>query len=300
MGALGAIIVILSIGIGAAVFLAGAWQNVTEGKYTTRQFTFRPVRLVVAILIFIFGLTLNSSLVEVPAGHLGIVLKFGAVTGEVKQPGLSVIMPGFESVVKVSIQVQAFKAKAAAASKDLQEVSTELTLNFHLDAKRVVSIYQDIGRDIEGRIMFPAVQESVKSSTARYDAERLIVERPVVKDAIEHSIISRITPYGVIVDAVSITDFKFSKNFEDAIESKVEAQQLALKAENDLRRVKTEAEQQIARARAEAESLRMQREQASEIMVKLRMIEKWDGKMPQIMTGGNTVPMMDILKAGGR
>ena len=77
-------------------------------------------------------------------------------------------------------------------------------------------------------------------------------------------------------------------------QSKKEAEQLALKAERDLQRIKIEAEQQIATARAEAETLRLKNVSVSPLMIQLNAIDKWDGKLPQYMLGGNSVPFINI------
>jgi len=81
-------------------------------------------------------------------------------------------------------------------------------------------------------------------------------------------------------------------------EAKQTAEQLALKAQRDLERIKIEAEQKVASEKAEAESLRLQKENVTPQLIKLRQIEasikaieKWDGHMPKITTGA--VPFID-------
>jgi regulator of protease activity HflC (stomatin/prohibitin superfamily) len=49
--------------------------------------------------------------------------------------------------------------------------------------------------------------------------------------------------YGITVEAVSITDFKFSDTFEAAIETKVTAVQNFEKEQNNLQRTKVIAQQ---------------------------------------------------------
>jgi hypothetical protein len=65
------------------------------------------------------------------------------------------------------------------------------------------------------------------------------------------------------------------------------AQQTALKAENDLTRIKTEAEQRIAQAQAITQ-------QGGRDYVNLKAIEKWDGKLPQQMIPGSAVPFINV------
>jgi regulator of protease activity HflC (stomatin/prohibitin superfamily) len=137
--------------------------------------------------------------------------------------------------------------------------------------------------------------------TALYKADELIQKRPTVKEAIDRYIHERLSQHGIKVDQISITDFRFSEAFTRAIEAKVTAVQEALKAENELQRVKFEAEQKVARAQAEAQSLKLQKEQITPQLIQLRQIEmmkeKWDGHFPNVMVGGNgIVPFMDISK----
>jgi regulator of protease activity HflC (stomatin/prohibitin superfamily) len=140
----------------------------------------------------------------------------------------------------------------------------------------------------------------VKASTAEYTAEELITKRPVVKDTIEKLLKERLTNYGIIVESVYITDFKFSPEFETAIEAKVVAQQSALQAENLLKQKKVEAEQMIATAEgqakskiltatAEATAIRLQGEALKDNpgVIQLRAITAWNGLMPQYLILGN-------------
>ena len=46
----------------------------------------------------------------------------------------------------------------------------------------------------------PAIQESVKQVTARFNAEELITNRETVKNQIEEQIKARLAPYNVVVD----------------------------------------------------------------------------------------------------
>jgi regulator of protease activity HflC (stomatin/prohibitin superfamily) len=102
---------------------------------------------------------------------------------------------------------------------------------------------------------------------------------------------------------MSITDFSFSKSFNEAIEAKVTATQQVLKAERDLQRVRLEAQQQIEQARAQAEALRIQKENVTPSLVELRRIEaqfraidKWNGQMPTYVSG--PVPILDVFRSG--
>lgn len=232
----------------------------------------------------------------VPAGHRGVVLQFGGVTGKVLDEGLYFLIPFVNSVELMDVQTHAYGAKAVeAASHDLQTIHTDVVVNYRLDPSRAAEIYQNLRHDYELRIMAPAVQEAVKANTAHFEAEKLITERPRVKAGIDEDLIARLAKYGLIVHTINITNFAFSKEFENAIESKVIAEQLELKARNDLKRIEVEKNQAIERATGEAEAIRIRATalQANAQLVQLEAVQKWDGHLPQYMLG-DTVPFLQV------
>ena len=241
---------------------------------------------------------LISGLGSVPTGHRGIHLRWGAATGKVLDQGIYYVIPFIESVYKMSVQVKSHHTKAAAASKDLQNVSTEVTLNYAVQPDKASSLFRDVGAQYEKTIIEPAVLEAVKATTANYNAENLITERSLVKDKLQERLNARLSTHGILVDAVSITDFTFSPEFTQAIELKVTATQNALAAENNLKKVQFEAEQAVAKAKGEAEAIRIQvqaiQQQGGKDYVALKAIAAWDGKLPTYMLGSSTIPFITI------
>ncbi|MFH1741102.1 MAG: prohibitin family protein [bacterium] len=238
----------------------------------------------------------------VGAGQRGVLLRFGAVTGVEKEEGLYFKIPFVDQVVLMSTQIQKYTAPVGSSSKDLQVVTTEVTLNYQLSAASVGETYRNMRQDYESRVIQPYIQEAVKSTTANFDAEQLITRRPQVKDELQNLMTERLAPLGIVVVQLSITDFQFSATFQDSIEAKVKAVQQALEAENALRRVEFEAQQAITKAQAEARGLELQKAQITAQLLELRRIEvqsraveKWNGVMPSVVTSGGPVPMLDVF-----
>ena len=209
-------------------------------------------------------------------------------------------MPFVQSIKIIDVQVKKDEVSANSASKDLQSITTTIALNYHLDPMTVNKLYQEIGIDYESRIIAPAIQESVKAATSKYTAEELITKRDQVKTDTYDILKARLEGRYIIVDDFSITNFSFSAEFDAAIEAKQTAQQRALQAKNDLDRIKTEAEQKVAAAQAEAERIRIQAESISKQggaeYVRLKAVEKWDGKLPAQMLPNTTVPFIDVTR----
>ena len=261
----------------------------------------KAVFIVIAVVVIV---VLGGSFGTVPAGNRGVLLRFSAVTGTILEEGLYYKIPIVNEVVLMSTQIEIFTAPATSSSKDLQVVSAEVTLNYQLEAERVGEIYRELRQQYETRIIQPFTQEAVKSVTAGFNAEALITERPKVKEELQALMGERLAPLGIRVVELSITDFQFSSAFQAAIEAKVTAVQQALEAENALKRVEFEAQQQIARAQAEAKGLELQKAQVTPMLIRLRQIEvqrvaveKWNGVMPNVVTSGGPVPMLDVFQA---
>jgi len=261
-------------------------------------------KIVILGIVLAALLLLSKTVGTVGAGERGVLLRFTAVTDKVFDEGLYFKIPFVHQVVLMSTQIQKYTAPATSSSKDLQVVTTEVTLNYQLTPSQTGEIYRRLRRDYESRVIQPYIQEAVKSTTANYNAEELITQRPAVKSALQDLMSERLSPLGIAVVQLSITDFQFSGAFQQAIEAKVTAVQRSLEAENALKRVEFEAKQQITRAQAEAKGLELQKAQVTPMLLSLRQIEvqglavqKWNGVMPQVVTSGGPVPMLDVFKS---
>jgi len=251
-----------------------------------------------AAAVFLLAGALASSFGEVPAGFRGVVLRFGGTTGEVKQPGLYTVTPFITTVVLMNVQVQSYTTDAAAASKDLQNVQTRVTLNYNIDPADVVDVYNRLNQDYQDRIIAPAIQEETKAATAQFTAEELITRRPEARDQLDKFLSTRLTAFGMHIAAMSITNFEFSKEFSDAIEAKVVAFQNYLKAQNQLKQAQVDAQAAIASARGDAEANRLRREQISALTVQYDAIQKWDGHLPSVTSGA--IPLINIGATSSR
>ena len=264
--------------------------------------------LIGIIVLIIIGVVATSSVQIVDAGHRGVLLHWNAVDLTVAplSEGLHFVTPFADSVVQMEIRTLKFVKATSSASADLQTVSTEITVNYHPSPNSINKLYQEVGLDYENRIITPTVEEVVKQVTANYNAEELITKRPLVKSDIEAEISSRLGAFDIVTEIVSITDFQFSALFAQAIESKVEAEQKAFKAENDLRRIEVEARQHeaqatgiaaanIAEAQGEAEAIKIINQALANNPNYLEWLktQQWDGKLPLVVGEGGT-PFIQI------
>jgi len=264
--------------------------------------------LIAILLLIIIGVVASASIKIVDAGNRGILLHWNAVdlSAPPLDEGIHFVVPFQDDVVQMEVRTLKYDKDTRSASKDLQSVETTVTVNYHPDKERVHVLFKEIGLDYENRVIQPAIEETVKQVTANYNAEELITKRPLVKSDIENAIRERLNQFDVITEVISITDFEFSVLFNKAIESKVEAEQNALRAENDLRRIEVEARQHeataeglaaanIAEARGEAAAIAIINEALAQNpnYFEWLKIQAWDGKLP-LVVGESGTPFIQI------
>ena len=160
-----------------------------------------PMRAAVIIGAILFFFLFLNPWVQIGAGERGIVLNFGAVQDNVLGEGLHFRIPIMQRVAIMDVKVQKSLTKSAASSADLQEVSSEVALNYHIVQDKANVVYQSIGIQFKERIIDPAVQEVVKAVTAKYTAEELITKRPAVSEAMRANLAERLLEHNIAVDA---------------------------------------------------------------------------------------------------
>lgn len=232
--------------------------------------------VVSSIMPLVVVLLLLTSIRVVGTGTVGVVTRFGQVTGRELGEGIHLVMPlGIERANMYDIKIQKQTEQAASASKDLQDVTSTLTLNYRLQHDRVGEMHQTVGTDYRLKLIEPALQEVFKASSAKFSAQELISQRDQVKKDTFTLLKDRLEKFGIIVDDLSIVDFTFSDTFTKAIEEKQVAEQNAQRAKFNLEAAKTDAEAQ-----------KVQADTLSPLFLQKQAIEKWNGQLPEYLGNG--------------
>jgi prohibitin 2 len=248
----------------------------------------------VGALVLIGLITLFSSMRSVDTGRVGVVTKYGQVTGRELDEGLSFVAPwGINNVTEYDIKTQKVEASAAAATKDLQDVNATVVLTYNLNRGKVSEVHQQVGANFQQVEIDPQVQEAFKAVSARYTASELITERAKVKQEVLQNLKDRLEAKGrYTIQDIAITNFTFSAEFNKAIEAVQIANQNVARARQELETVKVNAEKDIAAAQGAAEAQRLQLQTLTpELLRKMELenqakaIEKWKGDMPSTFAG---------------
>lgn len=240
------------------------------------------------VLIFVLATILLTPFVVVNAGQRGVVMQFGKVQEKVLGEGIHVIIPIVNTVKNLSVRVQNQEISAEASSKDLQDVFTDVALNWHIISEEANAIFQEIGDEeqVIERIISPAVEEVLKAIMAGYTAEEIITKREEVKAGVDDLLTTRLANYHVAVDDISLVHVHFSERFRDAVEAKQIAEQEAKRSEFVALKAIKQAETMVNLAKGEAEAQRLVRETLTPEILQKQTIEKWDGELPKIASEG--------------
>ena len=284
------LILSILVGIGILVLLF-VNDKLNNGK-TTMFKSFGIFAIVPFVLAFMF-----ESFTVVPAGHVGVQVTMGTVNPSALHSGVNFVNP-ISTVRDVEIRVKrADLSGASASTKDLQQVHTDIVVQYRMSPEKVPYIYSQFGLNVDDKILGPGVNEAFKAVTAHYNSEELITKRDVVSAEILDHVKTKVAPFDIEVQGISLVNFGFSADYQKAIEAKVIATQSKLKAEQDLDRIKVEAQQAIATAEGRARAIQIETQainsQGGAAYVQLEAIKKWDGKLPNV-NGGGAVPFINL------
>lgn len=259
---------------------------------------FNKKLIVLFSIIGILFITAFFSFVSISAGTVGVQTLFGKTKTELLYPGAYFLNP-LSVVHVINVRSSTVSDDSSGASSDLQNVNTTLTMVYSIDPKFAISIYNKVGDSsdyMRDNIIKPAMSESFKAIVAQYNASELIDSRAAVSLKMSDLIQQKLEQYGVTVQMVSVTNFQFSDQFNQAIENKMVAQQQVQTLQQQLDQAKISAEikitnaqanatAEITEAQADAQAMKLKAATVTPETIQLQAISKWDGHLPNTMAG---------------
>lgn len=254
------------------------------------QFKGAGLAIFVVIFVIVF-IVMLAGFDSVDANHLGVMVRLGQITGT-QEPGYQ--WTGlFTQVYQYDMRIRKERVEmlddaSSATDRDGQAVYGAISVNYRLKQDKAVveRLYRNVGRDkeIADKLNIQAIiKEGFKQSTVKYEAMEILQNRQEVKEAAIENIRRNFpADYFEIVDIV-VEDIDFSPSFKQAIEAKKTATQNKLKEEEQVQVVMFQQQQKIEEYRAEAEKLRLQKQQITDQLNTQKMLEVWDGKLPEII-----------------
>jgi regulator of protease activity HflC (stomatin/prohibitin superfamily) len=257
--------------------------------------------VVAAVLIVIALLSFAISSTTVQAGNVGVLLTFGRVEPGVLSPGFHLVVPVAQRIVQVSTRVSPHSFKSIdAASQELQSVKLTGTMNYHLEADRANELYQNVGLGFAESVIDPAFNDFIKEVVPRYQVTEILAKRDEIRSKAKEGLGANLQRYGIVVDDIYISDIAFSNEYQTAIERKQTAQQQVeaerqilaqreIQAQQAVVEAKGKADARVATADGESTANNLLTQSITPQLVDYLRWTKWDGKLPTVTGGGNTL-----------
>ena len=250
------------------------------------------------LLVLLLPVLAGCGVHTVDTGHRGIKTSFGQVEGPPLVEGLYFVNPFTTSIHPMDVRIQRWDGKTEAYTRDVQEASVEFTLNYKLRPEAAADVYRTVGPDWANKLVGQQVYQHLKNVIGQWDAVDLIANRQKANDNAQAAIVAALGEANIDVTSFSITNFEFSRAFNEAVEAKVIAQQRAQEAQNHTEQIKQEAQQKVITATAEAQSMKIRADALTQNpkLVSWEAVQKWDGKLPVNMYGQSAIPFIDVSK----
>lgn len=257
------------------------------------------------MVLFLIALTALSAIRKVNAGEVAVVTQFGKVTGRILDPGIHLVIPYAEGVMRYNTKKVIYetttieKQKGSNADyKDLpvdtntedgQQVDIFYTIRFNVDPGKAAWIAQNIGSQ-EGLVEKIVKTESriwARNIPRRFNSQTLYTGNG--SQDVQNQIFEILRPTfddnGLILDSIGIREIKFKDQYVAAIEAKqIEAVKVETE-KNIAEQAKFQKEARITTAEGQAQEQELQRLTLTTELLQKMWIEKWDGNLPQYMLG---------------
>lgn len=251
--------------------------------------------VVTIIVLFVIAVLLCNPIVVVGVGERGVKVTLGKVSPESLGEGMHFIMPYVQKIAKMDVKTQKYTTQTHVYTKDIQQARISYVVNYNLVADSAFRMYQEVGMDYVSKVINPVLEGTIKDVIGKWNASDLVANREEATSDILVKLHDQLTSRYVNVTSFQIVDINYSEVFERAIESKVTAEQDALKAKNKTVQIQEEARQKVISAEAEAKSMSIRANALTQnkALVEYEAVQKWNGILPQYMMG-NSVPFVNL------
>lgn len=251
-------------------------------------------RTVLGLLVCV-GLLTGCGVEQVDEGFRGIKTRFGSVAGQPLEPGLHFYNPVTSSIFEMEVREQKVEGVTDAFTRDTQRVTVAYALTFYPDPAKIGQVYSQFGKHWQEKVVNQAILGSIKDVIGQYIADDLVSKREAAKGAAQAELKASLAGRDMVVTRLDFTNLDFDDGYERAVEQKVVAIQKAAEAKNRTVEIEEKAKQTVAAAEADATAMRIKSNALAQNkgLVQYEAIQKWDGKLPEIMLG-NTTPIINL------
>ena len=250
--------------------------------------------LLVFLLVVLFLIICNPIAI-VGVGERGVKVTLGRVSPETYSEGIHLITPFISKIKTMDVKTQKDNIVTSVYTKDIQQAKISYVVNYNLQPENAHKMYREVGMMYRDTILMPVVEGVIKDVIGKWNAQDLVANREEATNDILEKLVAQMQDKYINITGFQIVNINYSDVFERAIESKVTAEQEALKAKNKTVQIQEEAKQKLISAEAEAKSMSIRAHALTQnkALVQYEAVQKWDGKMPTYMMG-DAVPFINF------
>ncbi len=254
------------------------------------------------IFIAFFALILmmmlsNTTFLTIDPGEKGIKFKRfsgGLVKNEVYSQGFHIIAP-WNKMYIYDVRVNEAYEEMDVLSKNGLSIQVELSYRFNPEPDKIGYLHDEIGSDYVERIIKPEIRSATREVIGQYLPEELYsTKREAIQVEIFNKTKQAVSAKHIVLDAVLIRSVQLPDNLKNAIEQKLQEEQLAFQYEFKLDRERKEAERKIIEAQAKADANKILNASLTDKILKdkgieatLELAESQNSKIVIIGDGGN-------------
>lgn len=273
--------------------------------------------VIVAVLLIISTIGFFACMEKIPAGYAGVVYNMnGGVEGDTLSQGWHLVSPTKKvTTYSIGIEQSYLTAEDKGDSKkdesfkvptsDGKTVVVNLEFSYRFDSDRVAETFVKFkgrsGEEIKDTFIKPKIVAWTQEVSANYPVTDIFGDkRTAINTELDTYLREKFEPYGIIIDTVNFTDISVDDETAAAIQEKVTAQQklelakieaetALINANKDKEVAEIEAQKKLIAADAEAEANKKISASLDDNLVEKQKLEKWDGKLPQIVSDGTVI-----------
>jgi len=219
-----------------------------------------PKWLIPAFAAFLLILVFSSRLfVKIESGEAGVQydLVAGLKVDRVYDQGLKIIAP-WNRMFVYSTRIQEDRSVMEVLSANGLTIRAELSYRYRPIQEKIGYLHNEVGENYHERIIIPEIRSATREIIGKYLPEELYSSK---RDSIQTEIFvlaaERIKGKYIELDAVLICDVGLPDKLKQAIERKLEQEQVSLEYEFRLTRAQKEAERQRIEAEGKAVANRL-------------------------------------------
>nr|DAP26958.1 MAG TPA: High frequency of lysogenization C protein [Caudoviricetes sp.] len=292
----------------AAIFVLVGVGLLLYCNYTTkdREAMVEVTKFCVPLIIVGLVLTLlTQSLTIVPTGYTGVRSTFGQISEETVQNGFNWKIPFVQKIEVVNNKQQdiTFEDKIWSETANRTAVYYEnVTVTYQINPDKSSWVYANISNYKDELVSTGIVSSAVKSASKELrdiDATSRTKIEPLAMNRLQEALNEKYSKDVVVINKVVINGADFEDSYNKAIAKKqkaqLEAEEQDILNKKNIAKAEAEAEVKLKNAEAESKANKMLEKSLTDNVIKSQYIEKWDGKMPSVVTSkdGNIMIGMD-------